>query len=287
MICQKPQLARCSGSNCAMVNWQVDQPIFLNIDAVKLETRCWGAPPNEANTIVLLHEGLGCVDLWRDFPEQLAERMSMGVFAYSRQGYGKSDPCQLPRSIDYMTNEAVDVLPKVLDAIGFRQGSLLGHSDGASIAAIHAGKVKDARVKQIVLMAPHFFTEPMGLASIRAASEAYNDGDLKSKLARYHENVDYAFLGWNGAWLDPEFEHWNIEDVLPGIDIPILAIQGEGDQYGTAAQIDVIGEKASGPVKRNILSDCGHSPHIDQIEMVLGLVGAFVGANVVDIYDID
>ncbi len=262
-----------------MVDWQTDQQIFLNIDGVKLEARCWGPSPDEADTIVLLHEGLGCVDLWRDFPEQLAEHTGMGVFAYSRQGYGKSDPCKLPRPIDYMSIEAIDVLPKVLDAIGFRQGSLLGHSDGASIAAIHAGKVKDQRVKDIILMAPHFFTEPIGLTSIRAASEAYDVGDLKLKLARYHIDVDNAFRGWNGAWLNPEFEHWNIEDVLPGIDIPVLAIQGEGDQYGTIAQIDVIGEKASGPVERHILPDCKHSPHLDQSEMVLGLVEGFVGQD--------
>ena len=258
-----------------MVNWQVDQPLFLNLEGVKLEARCWGPPPDEANTIILLHEGLGCVDLWRDFPEKLAERTGMGVFAYSRQGYGKSDQCILPRPIDYMTIEAIDVLPRVLDAIGFKQGTLLGHSDGASIAAIHAGKVKDQRVKNIVLMAPHFFTEPVGLASIRAASEAYDKGDLKSRLARYHANVDNAFHSWNGSWLNPEFEHWNIEDVLPGVDIPVLAIQGEGDQYGTIAQIDVIGENVTGPVERHILPDCRHSPHIDQSKIVLRLVEEF------------
>ena len=286
MTCRKPPPARCSGSSCAMVDWQTDKQIFLNIEGVKLEARCGGPSPDEANTIVLLHEGLGCVDLWRNFPEKLAAHTGMGVFAYSRQGYGASDPCILPRPIDYMTNEAIDVLPKVLDAVGFRQGSLLGHSDGASIAAIHAGKVKDQRVKNIVLMAPHFFTEPVGLASIRAAKEAYANDDLRSKLARYHKNVENAFRGWNDAWLDPEFKYWNIEDVLPGIDIPVLAIQGEGDQYGTIAQIDVIENKVAGLFERYILPDCKHSPHIDQSEMVIGLVGEFVGANVVDIYEI-
>ena len=259
--------------------WQTDQHFFLNIDGVKLEACCWGPRPGEADTIILLHEGLGCVDLWRYFPEKLASRTGKGVFAYSRRGYGKSDPCILPRPIDYMSIEAIDVLPKVLGAIGFKQGTLLGHSDGASIAAIHAGKVNDQRVKNIVLMAPHFFTEPIGLASIRAAREAYDVGDLKSKLARYHKNIDNTFLGWADAWLNPEFEHWNIEDVLPGIDIPVLAIQGEDDQYGTTAQIDVIGEKFAGPFERHILTDCKHSPHIDQSEDVLGLVGEFVGKH--------
>ena len=256
--------------------WQIDTPFFLNIDGVRLAARCWGPSPDKADTIVLLHEGLGCVELWRNFPEQLTSTTGMGVLAWSRQGYGRSDPCILPRPIDYMTLEAVDILPKVLDAVGFKQGTLIGHSDGASIAAIYAGKVKDAHVKKIVLMAPHFFTEPVGLASIRAARQAYDKGGLKPKLARYHENVDNTFRGWNDAWLNPEFDHWNIEDVLPGIDIPVLAIQGAGDQYGTIAQIDVISDKACGPVERHILPDCGHPPHIDQAEMVLKLVGNFV-----------
>lgn len=279
MICQKPQPVKCSGSSCAMIDWQTDQQFFITIDGVKLEARCWGPSPDEANTIVLLHEGLGCVDLWRNFPEKLAVQTGLGVFAYSRQGYGHSDPCQLPRPIKYMSIEAIEVLPKVLDAIGFRQGSLLGHSDGASIAAIYAGKVNDPRVKNTVLMAPHFFTESGGLASIGAAKDAYEKGDLKPKLARYHKNVDSAFRGWNGAWLDPEFEHWNIEDALPGIEIPVLAIQGEDDQYGTVAQIDVIGEKVAGPFEQHILLDCMHSPFIDQKEKVLKLVEAFVAKN--------
>lgn len=256
--------------------WQTDLQISLDIDGVKIEARCWGPSPDKASTIVLLHEGLGCVELWRGFPEQLAEKTGMGVFAYSRQGYGRSDPCQLPRQIDYMSNEAVTVLSKVLDAIGFQQGTLIGHSDGASIAAIHAGRMKDRRVKNIVLMAPHFFTEPAGLASIQTAKLAYDETDLRSKLARYHSDVDNAFRGWNDAWLNPDFEHWNIEDVLPGIEIPVLAIQGEGDQYGTVAQIDVIDEKASGLVEQHILPDCKHAPFTDQNEKVLALVGAFL-----------
>ena len=279
MIYQKPRPAKCSDLNYAMVDWQIDRQFFLDIEGVKLESRCWGPPPDEASTIVLLHEGLGCVGMWRDFPQKLVNQTGMGVFAFSRQGYGHSDPSSLPRPIDYMSIEAVEFLPKVLDTIGFKQGSLLGHSDGASIAAIYAGKETNARVRNIVLMAPHFFTEPIGLASIQTARESYDNGGLKTKLARYHKNVDNAFCGWNDAWLNPEFEHWNIEDVLPNIEIPVLAIQGEGDQYGTIAQIDVIGEKIRGHFEQHILPDCKHSPFIDQREIVLGLVGGFVESN--------
>ncbi len=261
------------------MDWLVGAPFFLDVDGVRLEARCWGPSPSEAASIVLLHEGLGCVELWRDFPEQLARYTGMGVFAYSRQGYGRSDPCDLPRPIDYMNSEAMDVLPKVLDAIGFRRGTLLGHSDGASIAAIHAGKVKDAPIRNIILMAPHFFTEPGGLASIHAARKAYETGNLREKLARYHQNVDNSFLGWNDAWLNSEFEHWNIEDVLPGIEVPVMAIQGADDQYGTIGQIDVIEAKASGPFARQILPDCRHSPHIDQPALVLGAIKAFLGRH--------
>ena len=156
MIYQKPRPAKCSDLNYAMVDWRSNRQLFLNIDGMKLEAGCRGPRPDEANTIVLLHEGLGCVGMWRDFPQKLVNQTGMGVFAFSRQGYGHSDLCSLPRPIDYMSIEAVEILPKVLDAIGFKQGSLLGHSDGASIAAIHAGKVKDKRIKNIVLMAPLF-----------------------------------------------------------------------------------------------------------------------------------
>ena len=162
----------------------------------------------------MLHEGLGCTALWRDFPRQLTEATGFGVFAFSRAGYGQSDAAELPRPLDYMTREAIDVLPQVLDAIGFERGILLGHSDGASIAAIYAGSVEDFRVRGIVLMAPHFFTEPMGLAEIAKAKIAYEQSDLRAKMAKYHKDPDNAFHGWNDAWLHPQFKQWNIAEVI-------------------------------------------------------------------------
>lgn len=242
----------------------------------RLEIACHGPPPDEAPTLVMLHEGLGCVALWRDVPARLAEATGWGVFAYSRQGYGDSDPADLPLPIDYMTREAVDVLPDVLDAIGVRGGVLLGHSDGASIAAIHAGTVQDARVHGVVLIAPHFFTEPDGLAAITAARAAYEGGDLRARLARYHRHVDCAFRGWNDSWLNPDFQVWNIEQVLDTLRVPVLAVQGDADPYGTLAQIEVIERRCPAPVRRLILPGCAHAPHLEAGAEVLTAIARFV-----------
>ncbi|MBI1384498.1 MAG: alpha/beta fold hydrolase [Rhizobiales bacterium] len=245
------------------------------MDGARLECRAWGPPPHEAPTIVLLHEGLGSMALWRDFPNRLAEATGHGVFAFSRLGYGRSDACALPRPLDFMTHEAVDVLPRVLDAIGFRRGLIVGHSDGASIAAIHAGTVADPRVTGIVLIAPHFFTEPMGLAEIAKARQAFDHGDLRTRLARYHDHVDAAFRGWNDVWLHPDFASWQITEPLSRIDRPVLAIQGRGDQYGTLAQIEIVRELARGPVELAVLEDCRHACHIEQPERLMTLVAGF------------
>ena len=180
---------------------------FLELGDQRLEYRMIGPRPHAAPTIVLLHEGLGSVAIWGDFPDQLAAATGAGVFAYSRAGYGRSSPSTLPRPVSFMHDEAREVLPRVLDAIGFRRGSLVGHSDGASIATIYAGSVQDHRVRGLVLMAPHFFTEDMGVAEIARAKGAFEQGDLRSKLARLHADVDNAFRGWCDAWLDPDFRH--------------------------------------------------------------------------------
>ena len=223
----------------------------------------------------MLHEGLGCVAMWRDLPRLLAEATGFGAFAWSRAGYGRSDPIGLPRALDYMTREALDVLPKLFDAIKFESGILLGHSDGASIAAIYAGSVEDFRVRGLVLIAPHFFTEPGGLASIAAAKEAYEKGDLRQRLARYHEHVDVAFRGWNDAWLDPAFEAWNIAGAIDYLRIPVLAIQGADDQYGTLAQIAEIEARIYARLETMILPDCKHAPHIEQPEKTLAAIAEF------------
>ena len=245
----------------------------LTAGGKSLEYERWGA--EGAPTLLMLHEGLGSLGLWRDFPERLSEATGWAVAAYSRAGYGGSDAAVLPRPLDYMTREAVEVLPEVIDALGLSRAVLLGHSDGATIAAIHAGSVADPRVHGLILMAPHFFTEPMGLAEIARAREAFETGDLRARLARHHADPDNAFRGWNDAWLDPGFRDWNVADVIDGIRVPILAIQGEGDAYGTRAQIDEIEARACGPVRVEMLADCGHAPHRDQPERVLSAIADF------------
>ncbi len=221
-------------------------------DGKRLEAVAYGPPPDQAPTIVMLHEGLGCVALWRDFPAKLAAATGHGVFAYSRAGYGGSERIDLPRPLDYMSREARFSLPVVLEGIGLERGMLLGHSDGASIAAIYAGEHADERIKGLVLMAPHVFTEEMGLASIAEAQRAYKTSDLRAKLAKYHAHVDNAFCGWNGAWLDPGFKAWNIEDAVGRWRAPALLIQGADDQYGTIA---------ANPRHRGPLARPRHEPH--------------------------
>src|SRR5208282_3863459 len=244
-------------------------------DGKRLEAVAYGPPPEKAPTIVMLHEGLGCVELWRDYPAKLAAATGWGAFAYSRAGYGTSDRIDLPRPLDYMTREARFSLPTVLEAIRLQRGILLGHSDGASIAAIYAGERFDGRVKGLVLMAPHVFTEEPGLASIAEARRAYEKGELRARLAKYHADVDGAFCGWNGAWLDPGFKAWNIEHAIGRWRVSTLLIQGADDQYGTLAQIRAIEARSPAPVASLILDACRHSPQIDQPEPTLDAIVGF------------
>ncbi len=242
----------------------------------RIEAAWYGPASDAAPTFVLLHEGLGCVAMWRDFPAQLAERTGYGVLVYSRPGYGKSDPVPLPRPLTYMHDEAFQVLPAILDQAKIKNAILLGHSDGASISTIYAGGRRDPRVRALVLMAPHFFCEDISVRSIAAAKEAYETTDLRARLARYHgDNVDVAFWGWNQAWLHPDFRRWNIGEFLPGLRVPILIIQGREDQYGTAAQIDLARSKTASPVEVLHLEDCRHSPQADQPEETLQAIAGF------------
>jgi pimeloyl-ACP methyl ester carboxylesterase len=250
---------------------------FLQIGLYNLEYRMLGPRPGEAPTLVLLHEGLGCVGLWGDFPDKLQKATGCGVFVYSRAGYGQSSPVKLPRPLSYMHDEARDVLPKLLDAIGFQRGLLIGHSDGASIAAIYAGTHQDHRIGALVLIAPHFFTEDSGIASIVEAKKAYETTDLRARLARWHKDVDNAFKGWNGAWLDPDFRQWDITEQLGYIRVPVLIVQGEDDQYGTVKQIEVASQECYCPVEVALLPGAKHSPQRDAAEATLKVISEFVG----------
>jgi pimeloyl-ACP methyl ester carboxylesterase len=237
---------------------------FLAIGAQRLEYRMIGPPPEAAPTIVMLHEGLGCVGLWGDVP------------VHQRAGYGQSSPVPLPRPLTYMHDEARDVLPALLDEIGFQRGLLLGHSDGASIAAIYAGSHQDHRIGGLVLIAPHFFTEDAGIASIEEARKAYDTGDLRPRLSRWHKDVDSAFKGWNGAWLDPDFRQWDITEQLAYIRVPTLIVQGEDDQYGTVKQIEVAEQECYCPVEVALLPGAKHAPQREAPEATMRVIAEFV-----------
>jgi pimeloyl-ACP methyl ester carboxylesterase len=250
----------------------------LRINASDLEYRMLGPSPADAPTIVMLHEGLGSAGLWGDFPEKLQAATGAGVLLYSRAGYGASTPAQLPRPIDYMQIEAIDVLPKLLDAIGLRRGLLLGHSDGASIAAIYAGSHQDHRVQGIALIAPHFVVEDISVNSIAEIRKAYETTELKAKLARWHKNVDNAFYGWNDAWLDPRFHDWDISEVLAYIRVPVAIVQGADDRYGTVRQIEIAQQECYCPVDVTLLPEVGHSPHREASAATLQAVTEFAMA---------
>jgi pimeloyl-ACP methyl ester carboxylesterase len=185
--------------------------------------------------------------LWGSFPDELAAATGAGVFVYSRAGYGKSSAAKLPRSLNIMQEEALATLPKVLAAIGFQRGILLGHSDGASIATIYTGSVQDHRVRGLVLIAPHFFAEQMGLDQIRRTEKEFAAGGLRKKLERWHADAEGAFRSWSEPWLDPKFRHWDITEALGYIRVPILIVQGKDDQYGTLKQLEVAREECFCP----------------------------------------
>jgi pimeloyl-ACP methyl ester carboxylesterase len=249
---------------------------FLDLPPLRLEYRMIGPRPDAAPTIVMLHEGLGSTALWGAFPDKLAAATGAGVFVYSRAGYGQSSPGQLPRTVRFMHEEACDVLPRVLDAIGLHRGILLGHSDGASIAAIYAGSVQDHRVRGLALIAPHFFTEEMGLAEIRRARDAFAAGPLREKLARWHADVDCAFRSWCEPWLDPEFTKWDITEALGYIRVPLLIVQGEHDQYGTLRQLEAAERECYCPVETAILPGIRHDPPREAPERTLAVIAEFI-----------
>jgi pimeloyl-ACP methyl ester carboxylesterase len=248
---------------------------FVTIQGHRLEVERIAGTRADAPTLVFLHEGLGSVALWRDFPARLAARTGAAALIYSRRGYGKSDRLEAPRKTDYMHEEALSVLPALLGELGISAPILIGHSDGASIALIHAGSGRRP-VSALVLEAPHVFVEDVTIASIEQAKAAYRASDLAGRLARYHGDPDHAFWGWNDIWLDPAFRSWTIEAYLPGVRSPVLAIQGADDEYGTLAQLDAIERGVSGSFERLVLARCKHSPHRDQPALALEAMAGFI-----------
>ncbi len=259
------------------------RPDTLQVSGGTLETAWWGPGPDETPTLVLLHEGLGCVALWRDVPERLAQATGWGVFAYSRFGYGASDPTPLPRPMTYMHDEAQVVLPEVLHAAGVRQAVLLGHSDGGSIAAIYAGTFGGAagggggtELLGLITIAAHFFVEDLNIASIRQIGADYETTDLRRRLARYHRDPDIAFRGWNDAWLDPRFRAFDLTALLPTIAVPILALQGADDPYGTEEQLRVFTAKVQAPITPRLIRGARHAPHLEAKDETLALITDFI-----------
>jgi pimeloyl-ACP methyl ester carboxylesterase len=226
--------------------------------------------------LVFLHEGLGSIRQWRDFPAKLCAATGCPGLIYDRYGYGQSDVLAEPRrTVRFMHDEALLSLPDVLRDLDVRDPILVGHSDGASIALIHAGG--GHAVRGVVAMAPHVFIEPICLGSIEKAKASFETTDLPERLGRYHRDVRKTFYGWADVWLDPDFETWDIrEDYLPAVRCPVLAIQGHDDEYGTMQQLDEIQRRVKGRCELLKLDGCGHSPFRDQAEIVLSRVGAFV-----------
>ncbi|MGD2092004.1 MAG: alpha/beta hydrolase [Candidatus Aminicenantes bacterium] len=238
---------------------------YITVDGKRLEMNWYGPSPGEAPTLVFLHHGLGCAAMWRDYPERLAAAVGCGALVYSRWGYGCSDPCSLPRSVRFMHEEGLEVLPELLEVAGIGQCLLIGQSDGASIAIIYAGGTTAKPLLGIITEAPHVFFEKQTMLGIQQAKQAYQGGDFRKKLEKYHgSNTDCAFWGWNDTWLHPDFVEWDIQKYLPGIKVPMLVIQGENDEYGTGAQVRAIESYAGAGADTLILPGCGHAPHQEQ-----------------------
>jgi len=248
---------------------------FVEAGGGRLHVRVDEGRRDAGPPVVFLHEGLGSLALWRDFVDEV--RAALGdvtTIAYSRHGYGRSAVATGPRAVTYMHDEALIVLPALLAELGIENPLLVGHSDGASISIIHAGSGHP--VAGLVLIAPHVFVEEVGLEGIEAARVAYDDGDLRERLERHHDDVDATFRGWNDIWLASEFRAWNIETYLPAVSAPVLVVQGDRDQYGTLAQVDAIERGVAGPFERLVIAGAGHAPHQQAGADVVAAIRRFV-----------
>lgn len=246
---------------------------FIDIHGRSLEYRRLAAAA-DGPTLVFLHEGLGSIGQWRDFPARIVKASGLPAIVYARYGHGRSDVLQRAHAADFMHREALETLPELLRALDIACPILIGHSDGASIALIHAGSGHPLR--GLVAMAPHVFVEDISIQGITAAKQAFETTDLPRKLARHHRDPAKTFYGWNDVWLSPAFRGWNIENFLPAIKCPLLAIQGHDDEYGSMAQVEAIARQAGGPVEVLKLERCGHAPQKDQPQIVAEAIVEFV-----------
>lgn len=249
---------------------------FQKVFDQEIEVEILGDLKSDNSTIVLLHEGLGSASMWKEIPILLHEVLGLNILFYSRAGYGKSSPVQLPRPINYMNIEAESYLPELLSKLHLNNVYLLGHSDGASIAAINTSlKNNKYNILGTILIAPHFFVEEMSLQAIKKIRKVY-ENEIKKKLSKYHNNVDIAFYGWNDVWLHPEFRKWDIRDFLSEIETPVLAIQGDKDPYGSLLHVEVLENKIKGKFDKLILKNCGHNPLIDMQKESINKIKEFI-----------
>ena len=250
---------------------------FVDVCGHRLEYADIPAHQVDRPTLVFLHEGLGSVSMWRDFPARLAGHTGCRTVVYSRFGHGRSSPQRKPHGVRFMHEEALEIMPALFDALAIDHPVLIGHSTGASMALIFAGAGRWP-VEGVVAMAPLCFVEEFNLESIRNAREVFTTTDLEQRLSRHHDNAQAVFYAWNDIWLHPDFKAWTILDSLPGIRCPILAMLGEDDEYSTPAQIDAIAKGAvnASDVQLLRLADCRHSPHKDQPATVIDAVTLFL-----------
>lgn len=257
----------------AQLHMDLDEHCFIDLDGRRLEYVDLGGDPKRA-AIVLLHEGLGSVGLWRGLPQRISKATGRRTIAFSRHGHGRSDPPSGHRTIDFMSIEALAVLPHLLEELESAKPILLGHSDGASIALIHAASHP---VTGLVLLSPHVYVEEATLRGIRTARRAFYEGDLLSRMARHHRDPAITFDAWCDVWLDPAFQSWSIEHLLRSIAAPALLIQGTDDEYGTLAQLDTIEQSSGGPTQRLVVTG-GHAPHLAAPHHVVAAIQAFVAS---------
>lgn len=251
-----------------------DRRAEVSIDEHTLEF-AWVGPDSELAPLVFLHEGLGSIDLWRDFPSLICNESARRGLVFSRFGNGWSDALVEPRRPDYMHEEATFVLPQLLETLELEVPVLIGHSDGASIAIIYAGSGQS--VESMILIAPHVWVEGRSIEAISAARQDFDASDRAARMAKYHRDPRATFWGWNDIWLSPAFRDWNLEEFLPSITCPLLLVQGEDDEFGTTAQLDLIESRVSGETERLMVAASGHSPHLLQSDLVMKAITQFLG----------
>jgi pimeloyl-ACP methyl ester carboxylesterase len=260
-----------------------DLPATDDRESLRLEYQWLNAGETDAPVAVFLHEGLGSISMWKDWPQKLCEQLGFRGLVYSRPGYGGSTPraADVKWPVDFMQRQAHDVLPALFDVLDIDSAErarmwVIGHSDGGSIALLYAAAFPDA-LAGVIAIAPHVFVEDVSVEAISEATILYTQGDLRARLSRYHADVDSAFYGWNDIWLNPEFRRWNITDLLPAIHCPLLAVQGYDDEYATMEQIDAIASRV--PHAQLVkLPACGHSPHRQCPAMLDAAIAAFVAS---------